>query len=144
MFPNNPAKVAFIVTHLTGRAGAWATTEWARDTPVCKSLPLFTDTLSKIFDHILPVREAARALVPISQNSHRLADYAIEFLTLAADSGWNSTALYDAFLNDLADPIKYQLAPLDLPSDLDSVIAMGIRIDSGMIERQRNAAHPAP
>lgn len=35
-------------------------------------------------------------------------------------------ALYDVFLKGLADPVQEQLLPLDLPADLDSLIALTI------------------
>jgi len=88
-FPSDSAKVAFIVSHLTGRAEAWATAEWARNSPVCKSLQLFIETIKKIFDRTTPGREAARALTQISQQNQGVSDYAIDFRTLATDSGWN-------------------------------------------------------
>ncbi|CAK6963407.1 hypothetical protein L3Q82_001622 [Scomber scombrus] len=34
-FESDQAKVAFIVSHLTGRAAAWATAEWSRDSNIC-------------------------------------------------------------------------------------------------------------
>ena len=136
-FPTDQAKVAFIVSHLTGRAEAWATAEWSRCSPVCQSVRLFLDTMSKIFDQTSPGRESARALVNIKQRQRRVADYAIDFRTLAAESWWNSAALFDAFLHGLADPIKDQLAPLQLPEDLDSLIAMAIRVDQRLADRQR-------
>uniref|UniRef100_A0A3P9HNI2 DUF4939 domain-containing protein n=1 Tax=Oryzias latipes TaxID=8090 RepID=A0A3P9HNI2_ORYLA len=37
-FPTDRAKVAFIISHLTGRAGAWATAEWQRGRATCASL----------------------------------------------------------------------------------------------------------
>lgn len=144
-FPTEQSKIAFVISHLTGRAAAWATAEWARDSAVCKSITLFTETLKKIFDHTTPSREAARALVHLKQNQRRVADYAIEFRTLAADSGWNELALLDAFLHGLSDSVKDQLAPLELPTDLDSTIAIAIRIDNRLQERIKekklNALH---
>lgn len=136
-FQSERAKVAYIISHLTGRAEAWATAEWARDSPVCNSLRGFTETLSKIFDHTTPGREAARALMDLHQRGRRVSDYAVEFRTLAADSGWNDSSLFDAFRHGLSGPIKDQLAPLELPSDLDSFIAMAIRIDTRLVERER-------
>ncbi|KAK5885227.1 hypothetical protein CesoFtcFv8_018959 [Champsocephalus esox] len=129
-FPTDQAKIAFIVSHLTGRAEAWATAEWSRNSPVCQSVRLFLETMSKIFD-LTP------ALVNIKQRQRRVMDYAIEFRTLAAESGWNSAALFDAFLHGLSDPIKDQLAPLQLPEDVDSLIAMAIRVDQRLAERER-------
>lgn len=52
----------------------------------------------------------------------QVSDYAIEFSTLATDSGWNSPSLLDAFYNRLVDSIKDQLVSHDCPLDLDSFI----------------------
>jgi len=50
------------------------------------------------------------------------------FRTLAVESGWNSTALYLAYpTQGLAYPTQERLLPLDLPPDLDSLIALAIR-----------------
>lgn len=63
--------------------------------------------------------------------------YAIDRCTLAADSGWNTVAQLATFLHGLAEPIKDQLAPLELPSDLDSLIVMAIHIDTWVVEREK-------
>ena len=59
-FVSDQAKIAFIMSHLTGRAAAWATAEWSRDSIVCQTLFRFTDTMSRVFDHSSPAREASR------------------------------------------------------------------------------------
>lgn len=46
-------------------------------------------------------------------------DFAIEFQKLAAESGWNNSALIDAFLHGLTAKIKDQLVSLEVPEDLD-------------------------
>lgn len=111
------AKVAYIISHLSDRAEAWATTEWARDSHVCRSLKRFTDTLSKVFDHTAPGREAAQALVSLQQGKRRVANYA----TLTAESWWNQPSLFDAFWTGLDDPVKDLLASPDLPLNLNSL-----------------------
>ena len=63
-----------------------------------------------------------------------MCEYAIHFRTLAAESGWNSAALYDAFFKGLAHSISERLLPLDLPPDLDSLIALAIRTDNQLEE----------
>lgn len=143
-FQHNPAaflsehgKVAFIVSHLTGRAAAWATAEWSRDTELCYSLADFIETMRRIFDHSSPATEASRRLFQIRQLNRQVVDYAIEFRTAAADSGWNVPALRDAFMTGLSEPIKDQLAPLETPRDLESLIAVAIRIDNRLRERER-------
>ena len=74
------------------------------------------------------------------QSKHRVWDYAIQFRTLTKDSGWNSSCLFDAFLHGLAEPIKDQLISLELPSDLDSLISLSIRIDNCLQEREEERA----
>ena len=59
-----------------------------------------------------------------------MCDYAIRFHTLAGESGWNAAALYDVFMKGLAAPIQDLLIPLDLPSDVDSLIALAIQTDN--------------
>lgn len=63
--------------------------------------------------------------------------YTIDCCTLAADSGWNTVAQLATFLHGLTEPIKDQLAPLELPSDLDSLIAMAIHIDIWVVEGEK-------
>lgn len=61
----------------------------------------------------------------LHQGKFRVPDYAIELHTLAADSGWSKFA----FLHGMINCLKDQLASLDLPAELDSLIAQSIKID---------------
>lgn len=129
-FVSDQAKVAFMVSHLTGRAAAWASAEWSRDSYICQSFTVFQDTMSKIFDYSIPAREASRALMQIKQRHRQVIDNAVEFRTVAADSGWDTPALIDAFMNGLSEPIKDHIAALELPQDLEAIIAMSIHEDN--------------
>ena len=93
-YPTDRAKVAFVISHLSRRAESWA------GAVVCDSYVCFTQTFTQIFQNVTPGREAARALVGLQQGKRRVSDYAIEFRILAAESGWNSSALCDAFYMD--------------------------------------------
>uniref|UniRef100_A0A3B3HYY0 CCHC-type domain-containing protein n=1 Tax=Oryzias latipes TaxID=8090 RepID=A0A3B3HYY0_ORYLA len=136
-FPTDRAKVAFIISHLSDRAGAWATAEWQRGGATCASLSAFLDAFTQVFQHTKPGREAARALMRLTQGNRRVTDYAIEFRTLASESGWNPAALTDAFLEGLSEELKDHLAPLELPSSLEPLIALVIRIDNRLQDRRR-------
>ena len=138
-FPTERSKIAFMISHLTGRARAWATAEWARESPLCSSLTDFKAALQITFDPVSSDREKARELMGIKQGTNTVCDYAILFRTLAAESGWNSAALFDFFLKGLAAPIRELLVPLDLPSDLDSLIALAIRTDNRLRELHPSA-----
>lgn len=124
-----------MISHLTGRAATWATAEWARESTICLDAMVFSKTLSNIFDHDSPAREASRLL---KQGSRRVVDYAIDFHQLAADSGWNGPALNDAFVEGLSEELKDLMAPLDLPTDLEAIINTAIRIDTRLEERERD------
>lgn len=49
-FPTDQTKIAFMISHLSGRAIAWASAEWVRNSPLCISLTEFQVVLQKTFD----------------------------------------------------------------------------------------------
>ena len=59
-----------------------------------------------------------------------VSDYSISFCTLAAESGWNETALIPTFLNGLSETLKDCLAATKCPKDLESIISQAIRLDN--------------
>lgn len=109
-FPTDRSKVAFIISHLTGRAKAWDSAEWGRGFPLYSSLTDFQAALTRTFDPVKTDREKAQELTGLRQGKGSVCDYAIRFCTLAAVSGWNSTALYDVFLKGLAALTNTELA----------------------------------
>ena len=121
-----------------GRVVPWFINLWSRDSSICGSLDEFKQALRRAVDPLSSDREKARELSNIRQGIDPVCDYAIRFRTLATDSGWNATALYDVFLKVLSDQIQDLLVPLDLPSDLDSLITLAIRTDNRLQERQRS------
>ena len=62
---------------------------------------------------------------------------AVEFRTLAVESGWNNAALRTAFWNALPDVIKDELVVRDEPEDLNRLIELASRLDGRLRERQR-------
>lgn len=82
------------------------------------------------FDPISTDREEARELYGLRHGSRSVCDYAIDFQTLAAESGWNQAALYDILLKGLSPPIQDRLPPVDLPLGLDSLIALTRRMNN--------------
>lgn len=143
-FSTERSKVAFMVSHLTGRARAWATAEWSSDSAICGSVEEFQQALRRTFNPTSSDREKARELSNINQNKDTVGDYAIRFRTLAADSGWNTMALCDIFFKGLSAQIREQLVPLNLPSDLNSLITLAIRTDNRLRELHRSQNTPTP
>lgn len=128
-FPTGPAKVAYVITQLSGKAKEWGTSVWEADQPFCKDYRAFAEEMRKVFDRSKHGREAAREMLHIRQGRRSVSDYAIQFRTLATSSGWNADALYDTFLNGLSEDIKDELVTRELPADFDALVGLAIRID---------------
>ena len=59
-----------------------------------------------MFDHPSEGADAARRLHSIYQGNRSVADYTLEFRTLAADSGWDDVALRSAYRRGLSEDLK--------------------------------------
>lgn len=73
------------------------------------------------FDPASPNLEVTHSL-NLSQGSHPIIDYIIEFRTAAADSEWNDTALYNAFYRGLSVRLKDALASQTQPETILDII----------------------
>jgi hypothetical protein len=129
--------IAYIIMLMSRVALAWATVVWEQQFTVCLSLEVFVAEVRKVFEAPGSGREAARKLLQLRQDTLSVADYAVEFHTLAAESTWNPEALFNTFLHRLSEEVKDELAARDLPMDLDSLIALTIRIDGRLREYRR-------
>lgn len=136
-FPTPRSQVAYAITLLSGKPREWATREWASGAPCCFAFNLFSQELLKIFDYELSGREVAKDLLGLRQEGRCVADYAVDFRTLAAESKWNSFSLIDAFYHGLSDSIKDELATCEPVNDLESLISLSTRIDNRLRARQR-------
>lgn len=67
---------------------------------------MFVSEMLKIFDHPVQGREAGGRLFTCSQNSGSVAEFAVEFRILAAESGWDETASRAAFIRCLSEEVK--------------------------------------
>ncbi|KAK6314066.1 hypothetical protein J4Q44_G00155250 [Coregonus suidteri] len=129
-FHTDRAMIAYIISLLSGWALAWAMAVWEQQTPSCSSILAFTAELRRVFDHPVGGREAASRLFRLRQGARPVADFTIEFCTLAAESGWNTEALVTTFHQGLSNPIKDELAARELGEDLKSLKTLAIRSDN--------------
>lgn len=79
-------------------------------------------------------REAARKILQLRQDSLSVADYAVDFRH--ASSG--GCLELDTFLHGLTEELKDELVARELPTDLDSLIALTIRIDGRLRAPQQD------
>ncbi|KAG1935922.1 retrotransposable element [Pimephales promelas] len=129
-FLTERSRVAFVIMHLAGLAREWGTAMWDNKNECCRSYDDFSKELRKVFDRSALGTEAARALSLLQQGTHSVSAYSIEFRTLAASCGWNPKAQWDHFLHGLAEYIKDEIYSLELPTSLDGLIDLAIRVDN--------------
>lgn len=141
-FATEAAKVGYVITHLTGRARLWGTAEFDRQTPACTSFDAFAEEMKKVFDLGSSAAEASQELMSIRQGNRTVAEYSIDFRTLARRSTWNEPAQTHAFLHSLAEYIKDELVSHEPPSTLDGAIALAVRIDRRIQTRRREKGRP--
>ena len=81
------ARIAFIVSSLGGRALEWATAVWDAEGPAGYHYETFMEEFRSVFDHPeggwIPLR------LRFSRGRVVVADYAVDFRTLAAEVRWN-------------------------------------------------------
>lgn len=79
-------------------------------------------------------------LLKISQGSRSVADYSVEFRTLAAEAGWDEGALRSIFVQGLNDHLQDSFRD-DLAS-LNALVSLNIRLDNWLRERQQSRSRP--
>ncbi|MGL5293673.1 MAG: hypothetical protein ACRC9V_07930 [Aeromonas sp.] len=97
----------------------------------------FHKEMISMFDRTAQGDEAATQLARLAQKGDSVMEYAIRLKTLAASCGGNTSALRARFLGGLNPSIANELAPLYLPSELEALIKLSVRVESLMIHRQQ-------
>ena len=95
--------------------------------------------MKQVFDRAVTGREAARVLAELRQGDRSVSDYSIEFRTLAAECRWNDEAQWDMFLHGLADRVQKEIYALDLPTTLNGLIDLALRVDARLSRVERHA-----
>ncbi len=140
-FATVEAKVALVLTLLTGEAALWGTAVWENQHLCCSSFNALKEEMRRIFDRAATGREAARRLADLQQGERTVSCYSIEFRTLAAESKWNEAAQWDMFQHGLADRIQRETFMLELPPDLDGLIDLALRVDSRLQQGGQRSRH---
>jgi len=96
-FPTDPAKICYVIGLLRGRALAWAEAVNSHQSLASLVFSEFISEFRDVFDHPDYWGDASRRLVNSRQEARSVADYSVEFKTLAADAGWDDAALRGLF-----------------------------------------------
>jgi len=146
-FSSDATRINFILGLLRGRALTWAQ---ALDSSVdfdTFSFEDFAARFSSVFDHPNFSGSAENKLLSLRQGGRTVADYSIEFHTLAAEARWTEAPLKAVFLRGLSDQLRDELAARDIPSDLTELISLVSRLDCRLREHraeQTRRGSPAP
>jgi len=126
-----------VLTLLTGRAALWGTAVWENQDLCCASFQALSAEMRRVFDQAVAGKDAARLLADLRQGDRSVADYSIEFRTLAAECNWNEEARWDMFLHGLADRVQKEIYILDLPQSLNGLIDLALRVDARLDRVER-------
>lgn len=136
-YATQEAKVAFIMSLLTGQAAAWALAISSQHANLRSDYLHFTEEMKRVFDHPVKGRQAVGHLLDMQQGNQSVSQYALEFRILAAESGWGETELQTIFKRGLNSSIQDELALRDECGSLNQLIDIAIRLDNRIRERVR-------
>lgn len=139
-YATDRVRIAFVLSLLEGRASQWAVATSRSKAPFFSSFTLFSAELHKIFDQPVQGKEVSRRLLTLKQGSSSVAEFAIKFKILAAETGWGEAALHRVFAQGLAENIQDEIAARDDTSSLEELISLAIRLDNRLRERRREKA----
>ncbi|KAL0177012.1 hypothetical protein M9458_025906, partial [Cirrhinus mrigala] len=121
-FPSKNAKVAFLISLLTGKALQWAKAIWNSNNPIINSYEQFTSHFSKVFSTTSGTLTTSDQLFRLQQGTSSVNKYTLHFRTLAAARGWNEVALLGAYRQGLNPEIRAAMALYDDSIGLESFL----------------------
>ena len=138
LFPTEPARLGYIISRLSGSALEWAAAVMDSQLPEANDSQLFLHRLELMFDTGRTEDQAAQRVLTINQGTRSVAQYAVEFRTLAIRSGWGDQALRSAFYRGLQEAVKDEMVNRDWGQSLDELIHLAIHLDARIQERRRD------
>ena len=156
-FPDETAKVSFMLSYLKGSPLDWFQTELSQamtgygPTPAWfTSVATFTEDLYRLFGPRDPITDATIALENLRyRDSSKAVKYSLDFNRHARKTGWNEAALVRCFYKGLPDRMKDEIARVGKPTDLIQLQNLVQVLDQRHWERQSEISrdkrnHPAP
>lgn len=137
-FRQDASKIAYVVGLLRGRALVWAESAWSMSDSSWDTYDEFIRDFKAVFDFPDHAGNAGSRLMALRQGARSVADFSIDFRLLAAESGWNETALCTVFYGGLNDFLRGELAMKDKPSNLKELIGLAVKLENRIRERHQS------
>ncbi|KAL0164214.1 hypothetical protein M9458_039967, partial [Cirrhinus mrigala] len=144
LYATDESKIAFVCSLLTGKALEWATAVWDLGQSTYPTFATFLRSFKEVFQPTPESSEAGEQIVALRQGRRTAADYALDFRTLAAQSGWNDGPLKLHYRKGLNSDLQVELACRDEGLSLNQYIDLSIRIDNVMRARKPYRSIAAP
>ncbi|KAK3506309.1 hypothetical protein QTP70_001709 [Hemibagrus guttatus] len=132
LYPDDRAKIAFIISRLDGKALRWAEPLWSQSNPMMSSLSAFTRHFREVFGRPEGDSSVGERLCRIKQGNLSVTEYALQFRTLAAASGWNEQALITTYRQGLDPQVRLHLAAHEDSMGLEKFIQLSVRFATRM------------
>ncbi|KAK3505691.1 hypothetical protein QTP70_004435, partial [Hemibagrus guttatus] len=132
LYPDDRAKIAFIISRLDGKALRWAEPLWSQSNPMMSSLSAFTRHFREVFGRPEGDSSVGERLCRIKQGNLSVTEYALQFRTLAAASGWNEQALITTYRQGLDPQVRLHLAAHEDSMGLEKFIQLSVRLATRM------------
>jgi hypothetical protein len=140
-FSHDGEKITFALSHLRGTAlelfeptilDSSETPDWSHDWSA------FVRTLRTHFGPLNPTSDAENDICNLKMSeNHQIVRYNVKFSRLAAQTGWDNSALRHQYYSGLAERIKDIIAQQGKPSTLAAMKNLAHSIDSRHWERLR-------
>lgn len=134
-FTHDQTKIIYLGSLLAGDASIWY--ESVTRTGSFKSYETFYAAFETLFKDPYEAVVARRDIKRLKQGNLSATTYAMKFLALSADTGFNDNALMDLFRSNLNDNVKDVLATSpSVPEDFASLVNFVIGVDNRLYERR--------
>lgn len=128
-------KVSFLTQRLTGRALDWASAVWTSCEGQFPNYIQFRTHFQAAFNYPDHGKSSSARLLQLKQGSDSVAEYAVKFRILAAESGCNETTLTAVYCKGLHSELQLELACREAGLALDQQIQMNFRLDQHIKSR---------
>lgn len=124
VFSSDGVKIAYFIQLRRDCALTWAQAQLQANPEIT-----FADFLSKfqvVFDKGSSAEAAGHHLLILKQGKRSMANYLVDFWTLATQTKWGAEALRTTLLNNINDDLKDELMVRELPASLEAVMSLCI------------------